>query len=398
VNGLTTDVERLAGTILVVGYEGTVPSRAFLSAVHDGLVGGVIVFGRNVPPDPRQIRDATDALHEAARAANPARAPLFIGVDQEGGRVRRLPPPLLDVPSMHTVAQMLTPREAQQIAAGVATELRALGFTMTFAPVLDVRGRSDEPTLGDRAFGNDATQVSAYGASWVRGLELGGIGACGKHFPGHGHADVDSHIDLPVVTRTRDELETVDLAPFRAAVDAGVDALMSAHCVYPALDETLPATLSCTIATELLRHRMGFSGVLFSDDLEMGALAAQGPAGQRWSMGERAVAAVRAGCDALLLCSPTGGFEEARHALIFEARRDTAFRHRLEEAATRFVTLRKKYAPAVVGSAGGNEDQRTLDAAAARARIAEARSCLSRIVQVGGAAPAALPQVDGGKA
>ena len=236
---------------------------------------------------PKQVAALTRELHAAS-----GEAPL-VGVDQEGGRVARLRAPLLDVPPMRTIASWGDVELAERIARTMGTELAALGFTIDFAPVLDVNTCAQNPVIGDRAFGEDPETCSRFGVAWIRGLQSAGLLACGKHFPGHGDTSTDSHLDLPVVAQPRDRLERVELAPFRAAAAAGVASMMTAHVVYDALDGKLPATLSRRVCTELREH-IDYRGMLISDDLEMQAIA------DRWSIEEGAVLAIGAGCDALL--------------------------------------------------------------------------------------------------
>jgi beta-N-acetylhexosaminidase len=253
---------------------------------------------------------------------------LLVGVDQEGGRVARLGEPLLRVPPMQTVASWGDVAFAERIAGVVGTELAALGFTIDFAPVADVNTCATNPVIGDRAFGADAETCSRFGAAWIRGLQSAGLLACAKHFPGHGDTTRDSHVDLPSVDQPRERLEAVELVPFRAAVQADVAAMMTAHVVYPALDPRVPATLSRAACTDL-RDAIGFRGMLVSDDLDMQAIAA------RWSIEDAAVSAIAAGCDALLVCFSHEKQERALDALSREAERSPAFRARCEEARSR---------------------------------------------------------------
>jgi beta-N-acetylhexosaminidase len=229
---------------------------------------------------------------------------------------------------MRTVASWGDVALAERIARVVGTELAALGFTIDFAPVLDVNTCATNPVIGDRAFGEDPETCARFGAAWIRGLQSAGLLACGKHFPGHGDTTRDSHVDLPQVDLPRERLEAVELAPFRAAVAADVASMMTAHVVYTALDAQVPATLSRVACTEL-REAVGFRGMLVSDDLDMKAIAA------RWSVEDAAVAAVAAGCDALLVCWGQEKQERAVDALEREAERSPAFRARCQEAAGR---------------------------------------------------------------
>ncbi|MGH7297503.1 MAG: beta-N-acetylhexosaminidase [Polyangiaceae bacterium] len=316
------------GELVLGGFPGTVLPPSFARALREGRRGGAILFKSNVIDGPRQVA----ALARAVREASP---PALLGVDQEGGRVARLRAPLLEVPPMRTVASWGDPALAARIARAMGAELTALGFTIDFAPVLDVNTCPQNPVIGDRAFGEDPATCARFGVAWATGLQASGLLACGKHFPGHGDTSKDSHVDLPVVDQPLERLERVELVPFRAAIQAGVAMLMTAHVVYRAIDATRPATMSPAVCTAL-RDRLGFDGVLVSDDLEMQAIAA------RMTVEDAAVQAVAAGCDALLVCWSDEKQERAVAAMTREAERSPAFRARCEHARARLKAARER--------------------------------------------------------
>lgn len=331
---LTEPSPYLPGQLIVGGFSGETLPPAFERALAERRRGGAILFKRNLP----NIAVA-HALCSSIVAASPSECAPLIGVDQEGGRVVRLPAPALRLPAMATLAagadlELLT-------AAGerVGEELSALGFNLNFAPVLDVNTEAANPVIGDRAFGSEPGQVIRAALAYWRGLQNAGVIGCGKHFPGHGDTHLDSHYALPVVSHARARLESVELAPFRAGIEAGMPALMSAHVVYTALDAEAPATLSAQICSELLRRELGFRGVLFSDDLEMKALAGRG------SIAELAVQAVRAGCDAVLVCSDEAAQERVFDALVRESDRDPAFEARCRSSVQRLLQLSAAHPP-----------------------------------------------------
>jgi beta-N-acetylhexosaminidase len=317
------------GELVIGGFEGTSLPGSFARALRARRRGGAILFTRNLGGGLAQVAALARAVHEAAGGA------AFVGVDQEGGRVARLGAPLLAVPPIREVAAWGDAGLAERIARQVGVELAALGFTIDFAPVLDVSTRADNPVIGDRAFSDDPATCARFGVAWIRGLQGAGLLACGKHFPGHGDTSKDSHVDLPTVDRARDHLERVELAPFRAAAAAGVASMMTAHVVYAALDPELPATLSPRVCTAL-RDDIGFRGALVSDDLEMRAIAA------RWPVEDAAVQAVAAGCDAVLVCASEDAQERSVTALCREADASPAFRARCAQAAARLVEARAR--------------------------------------------------------
>lgn len=318
------------GALLVVGFDGTSLPTALERSLREGSRGGVTLFRRNCG-DVAQV----EALCRATLECNAL--PPIVSVDQEGGRVARLHAPCLKVPPARTVGNQ-GPGLVERVAEAQARELHALGFNLNFAPVLDIHTNDGNPIIGDRAYGSTAAEVALRSAAFIRGAQTGGMLTCGKHFPGHGDTSQDSHLVLPVQEISEAILRARELEPFRAAVAAGVDSLMSAHVVYPSLDPSAPATLSTSIATKILREELGFEGVLFSDDLEMKALSE--------STGENAVLAVVAGCDLLLVCATESKQDEAYEALRKECEASATFRARVTVALARAETMRRKVRPA----------------------------------------------------
>lgn len=282
-------VRDTVGQLLMVGFHGTELSPAFIDWLQEYRPGGVILFSRNLV-DPEQVARLTNALHE--QAPNP---PLLIAIDQEGGRVSRVPPGFTIFPSASTVAACQAPDVAYSVAEVTAKELRAVGINMNMAPVLDVNTNPANPIIGDRAYGDQPEPVCRFGVAVMNGLLDNGVIPCGKHFPGHGDTLTDSHKGLPVVDADRARLEELELEPFRYAIHRGLPTMMTAHVRYPAFDPAAPATLSRPILTDLLRHELGFEGVTMTDDMEMRAILDHG------TVGEASVRALQAGADMVLL-------------------------------------------------------------------------------------------------
>jgi beta-N-acetylhexosaminidase len=222
--------------------------------------------------------------------------PLWVSVDQEGGRVARLRRPFTEWPPMLTLGRSGDEKLAERFARALAAELMAVGVTLDYTPVLDVLTNPKNPVIGDRALAERAEDVARLGRIIIRTLQDAGVAACGKHFPGHGDTSVDSHIELPLVEHPPDRLRAVELVPFRAAIEERVASIMTAHILIPALDDQHPATLSPAIVNGMLREELGYEGLILSDDLEMKAIAG------RYGMGDATVAAIAAGCDAVLMC------------------------------------------------------------------------------------------------
>jgi beta-N-acetylhexosaminidase len=223
--------------------------------------------------------------------------PLILAIDQEGGRVARLKEPFTQFPGNEAIGQDKEPIErAMKFGRVTAKELKLVGLNMDFAPVVDVQRGTLEKHLRGRTFGEDVKKVSKLGRTVVRSLQENGVLAVAKHFPGLGRSIVDPHFKLPRIELDMKEIEEVNLPPFQAAIDERVSGIMTSHAIYPALDPERPATLSPVILTQLLREKMGFEGLIITDDLEMGAIA------KHWGIAEGAAAAFEAGADIILIC------------------------------------------------------------------------------------------------
>mgnify|MGYP000315436982 CR=1 FL=1 len=274
----------------MIGFEETEVTPDLRAWLQDYRPGGVILFSRNLV-DAEQIATLTNDLQAIA-----GDIPLLMAIDQEGGRVSRLPSDFTIFPPAATVAQSGSTDLAYQAASVTAKELRSVGINMNMAPVLDIHTNPDNPIIGNRAFGTEPAQVCTMGAATIAGLQDHRVLACGKHFPGHGDTSTDSHLELPCVHASRERLEEIELQPFRYAIEHGLQAMMTAHVHYPGLDPVYPATLSPTILSGLLRQELGFSGVILSDDLEMRAIL------DHTRVGDAAIRSLQAGADMLLIC------------------------------------------------------------------------------------------------
>jgi beta-N-acetylhexosaminidase len=256
--------------------------------------------------------------------------PFWISVDQEGGRVARLRAPFTEWPPAHTLGRAGDEALAVRYAATLAAELRAVGFNLDYAPVLDVHTNPANPVIGDRALSDDPEVAGRLGAAIIRTLQSEGITACGKHFPGHGDTSVDSHFELPVVEHDRRRLDAVEFVPFRQAVAAGVGLIMTAHVMMPAVDKDAIASFSRLVVSDMLKGALGFKGVVVSDDLGMKAVSATTP------LPEATVAAIAAGCDTVLLCNSTADEQHAAiEAIIRAAERGDLSTTRIEDAWAR---------------------------------------------------------------
>lgn len=328
------EAERLAGSILVVGFAGESATPSLLQRLRAGVCAGVVLFRRNV----RSAAQVRDLCAELGSGADPSP---ILAIDQEGGRVARLREGVLQLPAMRALGDLGDPDLTGRLGETLGEDLAALGINLNFAPVMDVDSNPANPVIGDRAFGREGTSVRTHGVAFFRGLQSAGVAACAKHFPGHGDTETDSHLELPVVRHDASRLRQVELPPFEHAIDAGVATVMTAHVRYEALDPELPATLSPRVLQDLLRAELARERddlVVVSDDLRMKAVSA------RWPLEEAAVRAVNAGCDLLLACDDDASAHQACVAALARAAMGSSeTRARLTAAAERVTKLRRRW-------------------------------------------------------
>jgi beta-N-acetylhexosaminidase len=333
--------EKLAEAVLLPGFAGTTAPDWLRRRVADGL-GGVILFGRNVVDD-----EQVAALTAQLRGERPG---VVVGIDEEGGDVTRLDVNTGSfVPGPLALGAADDPELTTAVAAALGERLAACGVTVNLAPCADLTLAAEDPIIGVRAFGSDPAKASPHVAAYVTGLQKYGVAACAKHFPGHGAATEDSHVALPVLPRTPEELREIELVPFTAAIRAGVRSVMSGHLVVPAWGDE-PATLNRTALTDVLRGELGFTGAVITDALEMGAVS--GAYGRHDGLGHSAVRALKAGADAL--CIGGAAFEadalDAITAAIVAAVASGELPlERLADAASRTAALGTDPAPATLG-------------------------------------------------
>ena len=307
---MKADAKNALGQHLIIGLRGPALEADEIDFIVRNNIGGVILFARNClsPPQVHALCSEVQAL----RGRMPDKAPLWIGVDNEGGRVARLKPPFTQWPAPAELGKVDSTSVAFKFAAQMGEELRAVGINVCFAPSADVLTNPNNPAIGDRSFGPDPELVARMASAVVRGFMKSDVLPCVKHFPGHGNTAVDSHFTLPVETRTLIELRARELVPFKKTLHARLDLVMTAHILFPNVDPVWPASLSPVFAG-LLREELRFRGLIVTDDLGMKALA------DRWSVANVAVQAMKAGADLLLYCNepeaPGIALEALRKAL-----------------------------------------------------------------------------------
>ena len=290
---------RIAARLLMAGFDGLEAPDYILKLLSQGLAG-TILFRRNV-----------EGLEQllALNGQLLSRGAALLAVDEEGGRVRRLRGITTDLPAMEVLGQRGREDLCYRAGALLGRELAALGFSMNFAPILDVNTNPQNPVIGDRSFARTPEEVIRLALPFARGLQQMGVAACGKHFPGHGDTDTDSHLTLPVLNHDLKRMASVELAPFRAAAQSDLASMMTAHVLVPAWNPDHPSTLDPK-ALGILRRQYGYQGLIISDDLEMAAIAA------RYGMAEAVTLGVEAGVDLFLVCRRRDRVEEAFETLV----------------------------------------------------------------------------------
>ncbi|MDW7657679.1 MAG: beta-N-acetylhexosaminidase [Bacillota bacterium] len=326
VRQMTLDVK--IGQLIMAGFNNVAEAEGLVREISPG---GLILFRRNIQTE-QQTRQDISTFQAAVEDGLP---PLFIAVDQEGGTVSRLPASA----GVFESAQDISTRAdvPYAVASGERTGriLREWGFNVNCAPVLDIGGNPDSKVIGTRAYGETAGAVIVYGLAVLQGLQNTGMLTVVKHFPGHGGTTVDSHLSLPVIDQSLAELQEEALRPFIAAIDADADMVMMAHIRFSQLDMR-PASLSPVLVDTLLRHELGFSGVVLTDDLTMGAITDQ------YEIGEAAVLAVEAGCDLLLVCHDMANVYLVRDALMDAVQSGRLSEARIDASVERILLAKRR--------------------------------------------------------
>jgi beta-N-acetylhexosaminidase len=275
---------------LMHSFRGTTAPASILEAVRNGEIASFCLFNFNYE-NPAQLSRLTDSLNSAALEGG--QLPPLIGIDQEGGQLMAIASRVTELPGNLAIGATRSPELAEQAGRVLARELLAMGINLNFAPSLDVNSNPNNPVIGARAFGDDPALVAELGCAMIKGMQSEGMIATAKHFPGHGDVAIDTHYKTPIVRRDRQSIDSIDLLPFRAAIRQGVQAVMSAHIIFTALDPSLPATISPVIMTDLLRGELGFDGLLMTDAMDMHAIAERGVKGME--------EALKCGVDLILL-------------------------------------------------------------------------------------------------
>ena len=335
---MTSALERQAASLFTVGFYGKSVTEDLTGLIARG-VGGVIFFARNVGTPAEVLELNREIKRVAAR-------PLLLAIDQEGGQVARLKQGFTELPPMRAVGATGSAALARELGMLIGRELRAVGFDMNYAPVLDIDTNPANPIIAARSFGRTPELVTELGLALAAGLQEVGVAACGKHFPGHGDTSQDSHLELPKLPHAMSRLEEVELAPFKAAAKAGIASFMTAHVIFEAVDSKYPATMSRAVLTGILREKLGYDGMVVTDDVEMKAIA------DNYGVEEAVLLGLGAGVDHFLCCHTAELAHRAIDAIVKAVQDGKLSQSVLDEATRRFGAVRSRFEKPV-GSAAG---------------------------------------------
>ncbi|GFZ88521.1 hypothetical protein GCM10010978_30100 [Compostibacillus humi] len=325
-------VEEKIGQMIFSSISGTELGAEEEKLIHQYKVGGIIVNKKNIT-SPSQMVAYMNSLKEE----NKNNVPLFFGIDQEGGRIAKLPGDLRAIPSHFEIGKQNDPSFALEIGTVLGKLVNSFGFNVNFAPVLDINSNPENPVIGDRSFGINPDVVSKLGIQMMKGIQGENIIPAIKHFPGHGDTSVDSHVELPVVQKTVAELEQMELIPFKQAIAEGADMVMIAHILLPSIDPKFPSSMSETIITELLREKIGFDGVVITDDMTMEAIT------NSFDIGKASVMSVKAGADIVMVAHEFENVVKAITALTTAVENGEITEERIDQSVERILKLKNKY-------------------------------------------------------
>lgn len=327
------DLDEKIGQLIMCGIEGTSLNENDKSLIRDYHIGGVILFGHNIQSFDQAV-NFTNAIKDE-NSNN--KIPLFISVDEEGGTVSRMPSQFKKVPSAKILAARNDEKFIYDVFSVIGEEVSSIGINMDYAPVLDINSNPNNTVIGSRAFGKDADIVSKMGISAMNGLKKSNVIPVVKHFPGHGDTSMDSHINLPIVYKTKEELENFEFIPFKKTIENGCDAVMVSHILLNKIDADNPASFSKVIINDILRKDMNFNGVIITDDMTMGAII------ENYSLVDACVNSIKAGSDIVMICCGYENIKQVFDSLKKSVEDNIISMDRIDESVYRILTLKEKY-------------------------------------------------------
>lgn len=325
-------LEEKVGQMIFAGIKGTTITNETKKIISTHQVGGIILFKDNL----KNADQSVSLLNSIKEENIKNKVPLFLGVDEEGGRISRLPE-LTMLPTSENLGKQNDASLSYNIGKLLGTELSAFGFNLDFAPVLDINSNPDNPIIGDRSFGTDAEIVSKLGLQLMKGIQSEQVISVVKHFPGHGDTAVDSHKELPIIQKSLADLHALELIPFTRAIEQGAEVIMIGHILLPKIDSTYPASISKIIITDVLREQLEYEGVIITDDMTMKAIL------NNFEISEAAVSAVKAGNDIVLVAHDYANIKKAKEAILQAIEAGEITEQRIDESVKRILAIKKKY-------------------------------------------------------
>lgn len=320
------------GQLIIAGFEGTELNDEVVKLVDEYKVGGFILFSRNILDENQTIK----LLNDIKDLNSKNNIPLFLSIDEEGGRVSRLPKSYVKLPEAAVFGKKNNKALSYELGKILGERVKALGFNMDFSPVLDINSNPKNPVIGNRAFGSNVETVVENGIEAMLGIKETNVISVVKHFPGHGDTSIDSHVNLPMVDKTKDELKSFELVPFINAIENDADAIMIAHILYPKIDSN-PATMSSKIIDDLLRNELGFNGIVISDDMTMGAIV------ENYTLEEAVLSFLKGGGDIALICHGYENILKAVESIKEAVRTGELPEEKINEKVYRILSIKEKY-------------------------------------------------------
>ena len=327
------NLEEKIGQLFIFGFDNNEIDKNIIDIIQKNHIGGFVFFKENI----QSVEQGLYNLNSLKEINKNNPIPLFLVIDEEGGKVSRLPKPFLKMPTPKKIGDINDEKISLQYGQILGERVKSLGFNMDFAPVVDINSNPKNPVIGSRAFGSTVDIVVDNSINAMEGISSENIIPVLKHFPGHGDTKIDSHIDIPVIDKSMEELEELELIPFKTAIEAGADSIMIGHILFPKLDENNPATLSKNIINGILREKLSFDGVIISDDMTMGAIM------ENYNVEDAVVEFFKAGGDIALVCYERDIQSNLPQRIMDEVKHGNISEEEIDEKVYRILKLKEKY-------------------------------------------------------
>ncbi|MFD2043327.1 beta-N-acetylhexosaminidase [Ornithinibacillus salinisoli] len=326
-------LEEKIGQMIIAGLPGTEIAKETKSLINDYKLGGLIFYADNLVT----VNQTKNLVNDIVEVNSANDIPLFLSVDQEGGRITRLPGGISDLPTNEEIGNINDPTLSYKIGSLLGKQVKEFGMNLNFAPVLDVNSNPNNPVINNRSYGDNASVVSELGIQTMKGIQSEQVVPVIKHFPGHGDTSVDSHLELPIVDKSMEELQNLELIPFKNAIDNGAEIIMTAHILLPEVDPVYPATLSKEILTDLLRDQLSFDGLIITDDMTMDAIESN------YEVEEAAIQSIRAGSDIVLIAHGYDPVVNTMQAIKQAVQEGVISEERINESVRRILEVKQQY-------------------------------------------------------